>query len=565
MRPCRSPRGVLLGCALVLLALGACGGSGGADADGWTPDGSSGAPDAADVAAREDAGSGAPDTPAGGEDAALADDSGGWRDVTPADAPAPADTAAAHDTTGDDAGAPVGGPTIVVAPLEGWQRGPVSVRFALADAALPALVTVSFRPAAGGAWQPAAALTGYGDPLDVTTEGERRFVWDSFADAWTDAPVELRLTVEDAAGGTGEALVGPLDLRNDPDRPRVVLLTSAINGNDKLRRLRWHHGDGLSWDGNVTQVGRRPNRAVFGPGGRAAAVLEDENDAQGITFLGFTADGGESRRVRLATPTVNPADAVYAGDAAALYVVSFDSTADAGVYRIDTDPANGLPAAGARPVRIYERTVAGELALRPDGEGLLVYGGTMMDERGDLRLDVIRLDGTVVDRVYFGGNEFGFLAAGLALSPDGRWALAGGHSLFADEDQVALFAVGGDGHLEERDTAPVSDPADIAFHESSQVALLSEAEAGNVLPLVITPDGRLDPGARLRVSLAEQMAHTEEGADRDRVLVTSVSASTGVSSVVVVRLDETGVATRESALDLGGGIDVLPAALAIQP
>jgi hypothetical protein len=61
------------------------------------------------------------------------------------------------------------------------------------------------------------------------------------------------------------------------------------------------------------------------------------------------------------------------------------------------------------------------------------------------------------------------------------------------------------------------------------------------------------------------MAHTEEGADRDRVLVTSVSASTGVSSVVVVRLDETGVATRESALDLGGGIDVLPAALAIQP
>lgn len=529
--------------------------------DAWAPNADAGGGGGGKTDA--DPGSDAGGADAGGDGVSPDEDASAPLDAVAGDTPGAADTSEPGDAMGgradaeDGAGLPSALTVTLNAP-ERWQRGPVTLRYQVAGGAPTYDVNVAFSMDGGATWQDASTLTGYGDAPTGAPPGDGRFVWDSFADVQTDDVAHVRIVATDADGATATDEAGPFILRDAPDRPRVVLVTSAINGNNKVRRLVWTHGTGLSYDGVVHEVGARPGRVVFEPGGRAAAVLQEE--ARAVSFFAFAADGSITDVVTLPTPAVALSAGVYAGDASMLYVAGYDSTEDAGVWRVATDPWTGLPAAGAVPELYYPRKVVGEVSLLPDGRGLLVHGGTMGDPLGSLRLDALGPDGAVTDWVYFGAD--GTLVRGLGVAPDGRWAIAAGYNLFGSGDTITLFAVGDDGSLEARDELPVADPDDVEFHSSSLVALVSEAEGNAAFPVRITPEGMLEEGDRVRVSLAEQMTRTALGADQDRFLVTTVTDASGVA---IVHLADDGTATVEGTFSLGRGADVIPAGIAVQP
>jgi hypothetical protein len=259
-------------------------------------------------------------------------------------------------------------------------------------------------------------------------------------------------------------------------------------------------------------------------------------------------------------------EGAYLDDASRLFLLNEDPSAEGGLYLVECDPWTGEPLSGETPQQMSSHYVATAFEVLPGG-GFAVLGTSQDDPAGDLVLVGLTAYGEPDAQVFFGAP--GSLAQSLAVSSDGRWLLASYTNLFdADEEGVALIERSEGGGLELVDATYVRDPADVAFHSSSEVALVAGASSNRVVPLqiqVAEGAGSLVVGTGLRVDLADQIARMRWGSDVDLFFVTTVGLSTGESGLSVVRLDTSGNASLESSFSLGRGADVIPRDVAIQP
>jgi DNA-binding beta-propeller fold protein YncE len=444
---------------------------------------------------------------------------------------------------------------------DSWQRGPVVFPWDVDFGAYPLSCVVRFEFSADGApFKPAAALTGYGDALAADGAGPFRFVWDSMADLQKDSPmVVVRMTVSREGEDVGSAVTDPFPLRNDPAMDRTLLITSSINGNDKVRPLRFSSVGGLSFDGTLFTVGEAPGKAVFSPNGKAAVVL-----CQGTKTLEWftvTEDGVVAPALVLSVPDHNFEGALFDRDGASVLLVDLNSTATAGIHRLEVDPWTGLPEPATVPLFLSKHHVAQAAALLPDNEGYVVVSGKAVGEMY-AQLQALTPEGDIVDTLTVGPE--GSFARDVAVSPQGDTVALTYYNLFGEGDRVVTFLRHDDGTLEEVGSVAANDPDSVAFVSDGLSFVVSEAYGNKVRLLGIGGGIALSELASVKLGFAETIATPAWGPDVDTFFVTSVSASTGESGVGRVSVSGSSLVLEE-VLSLGGGNDVIPDGLGIQP
>lgn len=442
----------------------------------------------------------------------------------------------------------------------GWQRGVVRVPYQLTGDVLPLAVAVEFSLNDGADY---AAATRFGDAGDPTVDlgpGEHVFVWDALSDSAADTDSTLiRITATATDQGSATDTV-TFPLLNDPDRDRVALMTNAINGSNKLRRLDYRSGE-LSFDGQVLEIGARPGSIAFSPSGRVAAVVEHD-DSQ-LRLLVFAEDGALiSSDETHDLGSLNVEAMAFSSDGSELIALNFNPTDDGGLHALPIDPVSGLPTPGQPFEHFWYGYAVADFAPMPDGS-FVTIGTSQDDPAGSQVVRSVSRDGSVKSSVFFGDD--GSIASAIAVSPDGTKVLAAYANLFGGGDGVVLIEAAGGGELTLRDTVEAADPADIAFHSSGDSALVTEAMENRLLALGIGSDWTLTKNDEPRLDLADQIAHTAYGAEVDRFFVTTVSAGTGESGLGVASLSDSAGLTLLGTFSIGGGIDAIPETVAIQP
>ena len=471
----------------------------------------------------------------------------------------PATDSVLVDTMLPDAATPDTGPTegkLTVVGPEQWQRGPVTLLITL-DGEGTFTGEVEF--AVGqSSLKPATPMTGFTDDLGSITSGEWRFVWDSMADVEEDVD-EVSMVVTATSGAaelTAEA--GPFPLRNDPARDRIALITSSINGNNKVRRLVFSHDSGFSFDGNVIEVGASPVDVAFHPGGLSAVTIDQGADA--LTFFAVADDGAVSNAATLAGLAHNFERALYAHDGSGLYLLDYNSTPGAGVFYLELDPHTGIPDATAGPELLSEHKSAQAMDLFPNNGGYAVLRGIMGLE--GMVLSLHSPDGTTLVEQEFGPD--GSLPRSVAISHYGDLILTAHANLFGEIEAVTLFTWYPDGAIEKMGHVEVVDPEEVMFASDGMSAVVSEAWDNKVTLVQVGGGIALSKKNSVKVDLATRIATPRWGPDADRFFVATVSATTGESGLAAVSYAANSIKLEET-FSLGGGNDVIPGAVDIQP
>ena len=442
---------------------------------------------------------------------------------------------------------------------DSWQRGPVTVILEVDMGMTGDGFSMEFEWGDGDEFAAATALVGFGDDLSSVGNGEFRFVWDSMADVQVDLDsVRLRARLFHNGDQFDQLDIGPFVLLNDPARERSVLITSSINGNNKVRHLRFANGKGLSYDDEVYEVGESPVAVAFGPGGKTAVTVDQ--GGKSLTFFSFAENGDLELADKVAADGVNIEVARFSGDGSLLYVLSHDSTPAAGMYRLLLDPHSGLPVAGAELEFISPHFGSGDFDLLPHNQGYVVLAGILGLE--GLKLEIRDSTGAEISTTQFGPE--GSLSTAVAVSPWGDAVLVSYANLFGAGEAVQLFHIVDPSEPEDMGSVEVVDPDDIVFAPDGISAVVSEAWKNRVTLVKLGGGIALSKLNSVKLDLATVIATPTWGPDGNTFLVCTVSASTGESGLGVVTLDGNAIAL-ESLFSLGGGNDVIPGAVGMSP
>ncbi|MBN1945655.1 MAG: hypothetical protein JW797_08250 [Bradymonadales bacterium] len=448
-----------------------------------------------------------------------------------------------------------------------WQRGAVTLRYSIEAPTSDELTVQVEYSLDGTSYSAATPLAGFPDGTGPLLPGLRRFVWDSLADIQSDQEqVVVRLRGVRSAQVGEWVVAGPFGVMNRPDRDRVVLLTSSINGNDKVRRLVFSHTQGLSYTNEVYSVGFPAERVRFEPGGRSAVVFGESADR--LLFLSFDPDGTVTGQITVETEETAFGQAEFLPDSSALLLLDVNATEHGGgLYYLACDPWTGLPEEQAVPELIYPVYAASSLALLPGLQGAVLVGTSQGDPRGDLHLQVISLEGSRLSEVVFAPADS--MEEAVAVSPDGRHILVA-HMNWSGSGQVVLFGLDEEGHIqlpEGTNYLEIGYPDHLAFHPGSTSALLSQYDPDRVISLIWSADGSLWAASSHTLGLPGAIAHPEIGPDRGLYFVTTVNPSSSElgSGLGIFELASDGTVTPKEPFYLGGGSDRIPSGLAIQP
>jgi len=493
-----------------------------------------------------------PDGPAPGTDARA--DEKSPDEVLPDDLTSPDDIPAEEAVEPDEKSSKAD--LALLGPAQ-WQRGPVTLMLVLdpgTEGPFDCSVEYSMN---GNGWTPATSMAGFGDDLVGVPGGTRRFVWDSMADTEDESDAVLRSTCT-AQDTVLLAESAGFPLRNAPGRDRVVLITSAINGNNKVRRLDFAHGEGLSYDGKVYEVGSAPVDVAFHPGGVSAATLNQE--AETITFFAVAEQGDAEMATTISSTGLNFEKARFAHDGSGLYLLNYDSTPKAGMYRLELDPHSGLPAGGASPVLLSPHFTGQAFDLLPANGGYAVLAGIQGLE--GLELELRTAEGATLADLEFAPE--GSLARALAVSPYGDLILTAHANLFGETEAVVLFTLDDNFQVELMGQVEVVDPDDLEFAGDGISAVVSEAWENRATLVRVGGGIALSDLGSVKVDLATSIASPAVGPDAGRFFVATVSATTGESGLTEIFVDGNTL-VKEEFFSLGNGNDVIPRAVAIQP
>jgi hypothetical protein len=454
-------------------------------------------------------------------------------------------------------------------PLASQQRGPLVLDFVVEQmAGLKEYDVFVDWQSADGEFNPCTALTGYSDDslTGIKEIEQRRFVWDSMADIQADInDVRLRLRVF-LSGTPVELFSGSFSLFNDPARVRQVLLTHAINGDNRVRQLSWTHDNGLGAvggdpAGEVHTIGTSPRRVTFSPNGRFAAIIEEGNET--LRMMSFDLLTGTLLNSRVEdVPGMYPVDIEFAGDGARLFIVNSSPDADGGLYQVPFDAQEGGFVSGETPQQIHSQYVPGDLELLPDGRGLAMLAADPGGNMNGIYLLVMDLLGEVLGETGIGPE--GSSSRNVTASPDGSRLLVTYSNLFGNGERVVLVNLDSTGHPTVAGDMEVEGPEEAVFASDSVTALVTEAMNNKVTGLSVSGPV-LTKGTSFKAGLAARVAHTRWGPDRDIFLITTVSSSTGQSGLAVAELGSGGQVTNLGTYEIGDGIDKIPGDVAVQP
>lgn len=468
------------------------------------------------------------------------------------------DVADPNEDTKEDTGQP---PFHFEIQYDGDQhRGPVVLRFG-SEGTDPSKTVVSAEWSFDGddPWKPCTPLEGFQDA--------DKYVWDSMADLQEDvSSIMLRLDMATDVGEHGFGDTEKFTIYNDPARIRQVLMTHDINGDDRVRQLTWTTGVGLGGVGDdlagiVHTVGASPRRVAFSPNGKLAALVEEGSEHIRILQLDLET-GSVSGEVSVPATGLYPVDVEFGGDGGDLYVVHSNPNPEGGVYRVPIRTAQGRALADLPLTQIHSQFQAGDLEILPDGRGLALLAADPTGNLDGIHLAILSRDGAVVGEVGIGPE--GSTSRSVAASPDGQWLLVTYSNFFGAGDRVVLVSLDGAGVPLVLNDVAVGDPEEVAWTGDSLTALVTEAMDDEITGLALD-GGALVKGTSFTLGLAERVAHTAWGPDRDTFLVTTVSANTGQSGLAVVTVGEGGVVTNTGTYELGTGNDKIPGDVAVQP
>ena len=494
---------------------------------------------------------------------------------------------------GDGCETPIDDISITFPDSPTWQRGVVSLAYELAAVGGGDFtVEVAFSFDEESFWA-ASPLDGYGDGAGPVGVGGHHFVWASSSDSSDDrSQVWARIQATDTSDRCNETVFGPFPLLNDPNRPRAVVLTNAINvyqggeftQHSNVRILRWEHNTGLSLiDDEVYTPDAPPDRVVFEPSGRVAVTFGQEDED--LTVFVFDQNGLVTDQYAIGTPGHQFSESEFNADGSVLYLR--DSSWDehgGGLYTIPCDPWTGRPDPAAEPTLLSPIFSPDGFAQRAEQRGFVILRSSGEDPAGDLVLETTDLSVTTIDAVTFAppvGVPPENIGEALALSPDEAWVLTGHMNFFyGDQGEIRLFGLDAGAAIQ----VPASGagiaspwPQDIAFHSGSRSALYTQLGPDRVFSVSITAGGTLAEGDELILGAADRITSTSVGADRDVFFITTVhpSDSSRASGVAMFTLAADGSLSEWCAtgLDcssinpfyLGPGADRLPADIAIQP
>jgi len=352
------------------------------------------------------------------------------------------------------------------------------------------------------------------------------------------------------------------------DRERVVLLSHPFGAavgepGTTIRSLTLKASSPLPVDDGVRlDVGMKVARLALLPRGDLALALGEDGQLVAVRVAG----AGDLAVVdQVALPAAGYGDLVVAPDGRTVYVVGSNVDASRGLSLVRVACDGTLTVDGDRffPLRLSE-----SLVLHPAGERAVVLGGQAVFEPvddDDTRLLSLLPGGGFVQRQPF-DLWSDFVSCGkMALSPDGRTLLVPNASLFSVEtNQVMVVQVGDGGLVETQRLTDLETPAEVLFAPDGRTALVSLFEANRVAVLA-------DQGAGLEVvdliagiGLPEQLALVSRGRLAGTVLLPSVDTS-GISNVAVLRITGPGQVEDLGQVDLGGGYEQIPRAIAVTP
>jgi hypothetical protein len=450
----------------------------------------------------------------------------------------------------------------VVSPAA-WQRGPVVIDYFVEGSQGTHWTPEVFWKGTESDLEPCASMEGYGEGLKTQTgDGKHRFVWDSMADVPAVlGPVWVTVRVLPEGGTYVSATTEEFGLRNEPDAARQVLVTSSINGNDKVRRFLWTHEQGMSKEEQLLVVKDYPVRVAMAPSGYFAALLEEGSES--ISLLKLDAQTGvASVAGSIPFPDLYPVDLVYAGDGASLFVACASPDPDGGAYRVDLDPATGLPAVGSLPKQLSSQFQVAAVELLRDGQGIVVLGPDPGMNAAGLHLETISLSGVLLDQADLVND--GALPRSVSVSPEGSLMLVAWANFFGGVEGVALFGLSAGGTMTYLDEVTAEDPEEALFGGSGDRGIVTEAFGNKVTGLAITPSS-LERSNSVKMGLPTRAARTAWGPDSDTFLAATVSATTGESSLAAVSVGPTGALLPATYYVMGDGNDVIPQDVAIQP
>lgn len=397
-------------------------------------------------------------------------------------------------------------------------------------------------------------------------QGNRlRWAWDSFADVSVDGPVKLRFVASGLKGGE-VAIERTMDLRNNPDTDRVVLVshsgaetdTGASTKGNELSAFVWNGQKPGALDSTPTpmqrvSVGNRPGLIRAAPHGRAAAVDITE-------FREWAIDIVETPLVpivddikvthTLTLPEGTPMAFQWSPDGRYFWVIGNGPNA---LWRFE--PSEDLSSWPA-PTRVIDLPgPAMKFAIDPVLARLFVYCGfggiegeldklILYDQRG---AELGRYDDDLV-----GTN-------GIAVSADGTLGLW--TSLMGDD--VRVFSL-------ENGVSPIGSPVETGspyephFHPSkdSHAALVSSWDSSSVTPLTVSANSVAAGSAVKGLPLAAEIDRIERGDQSGVFLVPVVSTP---ASIKAVRLNVDGTAEKlDVSVSLGSGYGATPTGIAIQ-
>ncbi len=453
--------------------------------------------------------------------------------------------------------------SVEVASPSQWQRGPVVVDYEVTGAGKSTWSPVVVWKEAGTDSMPCSPLAGYGEPLAPQKgDGKHRFVWDSMADApGFHETVWLEVRIIPDSGKQVEAVTEQLGLYNEPDAVRQVLVTSSINGNNKVRRYTWTQGQGMSPEQQLLKVNPYPVRVAMAPNGFVAALVEENSESISLLHLngetGVTSVAGS-----IAMADLYPVDVVFSGDGATLFVACASPDADGGIYRVDLAPTNGLPVPNSKPKQIHSQFQVEAVDLLPQGKGLAVLGPDPTMNMAGLHLATIDFSGKLLDTYDLASD--GALPRSIAVSPTGSSMLVSWANLFGNGEGVALVGLSAAGVMTYLDEVTAEDPEEAVFGASGDRGIVSEAFGNKVTGLAVTPSS-LERTNSVKMGLPTRLARTTWGLDSNTFLIATISSQTGVSSLAAVVVGPTGSLTLDKLYGMGNGNDVIPQDLAIQP
>jgi len=251
----------------------------------------------------------------------------------------------------------------------------------------------------------------------------------------------------------------------------------------------------------------------------------------------------------------------WSQDGATLFLLNYNPTPEGGVYALDLDPFTGLPPEESQFVFLSHHYAGSRMALLPANAGYVVLEGVEADPGSGLTVTLADVNGSVLYQYPVPGD--GSIASAVAVSPDGTRMLASYYNLFGAGDKVMLFDVGAGGTLEYAADVDVYDPADLQWSENGAFALALEAEGNKARLLKVSPQDLSIAGTG-STGLPLEIASMKWGSMADLFIVTTVSASTGVSGLRMY-IEDAGQLKEHSFFGMGDGLDVLIDSVAIQP